>query len=338
MSRAREDEGSPALTLAGFRSPGVVVLLSLALAACGGEGGEASGEDGGEAEASAVTTRIENAGFRAPESVLHDTDADVYLVSNVNGEPTAEDDNGFVSRVSPDGSVDSLMWIDGAAGDFTLNAPKGMKILGDSLYVADIGCVRVFVRPTGAHSHDICFPEATFLNDLTVDENNIFYVTDTGTEETPGAIYRFAVDGDRAELAEGELLGGPNGIAFTPRGLLVVSSRSGEIYRIDAKGQRTPVAPASDRQLDGIVFRQDQSFYFSSWGDSAVYAVGTDGSVSRLVEDVVSPADMGYDAQRNRLLIPLLQQDAVLFAEVQPVASGGPQGDTAASGASSGGS
>ena len=42
---------------------------------------------------------------------------------------------------------------------------------GDTLYVADIDCVRRFVRTTGAPAGEICFPGATFLNDLATDAN-----------------------------------------------------------------------------------------------------------------------------------------------------------------------
>ena len=35
------------------------------------------------------------AGFVTPESVLHDTAQDIYFVSNINGSPTAKDNNGL---------------------------------------------------------------------------------------------------------------------------------------------------------------------------------------------------------------------------------------------------
>jgi len=38
-------------------------------------------------------------GFSESEAVRHDPQADVYLVANINGDPTGEDDNGFISRV-----------------------------------------------------------------------------------------------------------------------------------------------------------------------------------------------------------------------------------------------
>src|SRR5215831_227134 len=89
--------------------------------------------------------------FNAPESVLYDPQADIYLVSNINGTPLAKDNNGFISRVSPDsGKVVQLKWIAGGANGVTLNAPKGMGIVGDTLFVADIDVVRMFNRTTGA--------------------------------------------------------------------------------------------------------------------------------------------------------------------------------------------
>ena len=71
---------------------------------------------------------IADAGFSTPESVLHDAASDVYLVSNINGNPLDVDGNGSISRVSFDGTVAQLKWIEGGANGVTLNAPKGMAI------------------------------------------------------------------------------------------------------------------------------------------------------------------------------------------------------------------
>src|SRR5881296_227339 len=89
-------------------------------------------------------------GFLTPESVLHDTAQDVYFVSNINGSPTTKDNNGFISRVRPDGAVENLKFIEGGHGGVTLNAPKGLAIRGDTLWVADIDMVRSFDAKTGA--------------------------------------------------------------------------------------------------------------------------------------------------------------------------------------------
>ena len=44
-------------------------------------------------------------GFKAPESALLDEARGVLYVSNVNGNPTDKDGNGYISKLSPDGTV-----------------------------------------------------------------------------------------------------------------------------------------------------------------------------------------------------------------------------------------
>src|SRR5207245_6256953 len=125
------------------------------------------------------TTPTKLTGFQTPESVLYDPDQDVYFVSNINGQPTAADDNGFISRINPDTLQNDLKWIDAAKPDIILNAPKGMAILGDDLYVADLSVVRKFDRKTGKPKGEIPIPGSTFLNDVASDGKAV-YVSDTG--------------------------------------------------------------------------------------------------------------------------------------------------------------
>src|SRR6185503_17852593 len=97
-----------------------------------------------------ATKTLTIAGFSTPESVLHDSVQDIYLVSNINGSPTAKDNNGFISRVRPDGAIENLNFIEGGRAGVTLNAPKGLAVTGDTLWVADIDVVRAFNARTGA--------------------------------------------------------------------------------------------------------------------------------------------------------------------------------------------
>jgi SMP-30/Gluconolactonase/LRE-like region len=295
--------------------PTIVVILVVALSSCSGEGGAtASGSEG-------IT--ISDVGFSTPEAVLHDSVADVYLVSNIEGSPVEADGNGFISRVSPEGEVVDLRWIDGATEGVELNAPKGMEILGDSLYVADIDCVRIFVRTTGAPAGQICIRGAMFLNDIAVDDNGTLYVTDTGLAVGPdglgptenSAIFRFFPTGESTRIAAGEELGNPNGIAVGSRGVFVVTFGSGEVYQFSTNdGTRTHVL--DDPQLDGIAFTEDGGFLYSSWGASAVYEVTPTGQKVTAVEGVDAPASIGYDASRRRVLIPLFNLNEVWIRDV----------------------
>lgn len=300
----------------------IVAVWSL-FSGCGGGGEGGEGEQASGAESGDPVGSIRVAGFSTPESVLHDPIADVYLVSNINGDPLDKDGNGFISRVTPDGEVAALKWIDGDTEGVTLSAPKGMALLDGVLYVSDIDCIRGFDRETGDPAAEICVEGATFLNDIAVGPNGELFVSDTGMRagadgyEPSGsaAIHRMSPDGRQAPIIVGDQLGVPNGLAVGPRGLFMVSFGSGQIFQVGVDGSLTPVTGQSERQLDGIEFLADGSFLFSSWGDQGVFMVGTDGVQTQVVS-VEAPADIGYDAARNRVLIPLFMGDEILIVEL----------------------
>ncbi len=295
----------------------VAALAAASALACSGAGDEGA-EGAGGADAA---TAIDIAGFATPESVLHDPMGDVYLVSNINGSPVDKDGNGFISRLTPDGEVVALRWIDGTAEGVTLNAPKGMAIQGSSLFVADIDCVRMFDLTSGSPTGEVCVEGATFLNDVAPDDQGTLWVTDSGLRAGPGglvpsgtdALYRLSPDGRMATIGRGEWLGRPNGVAVGPRGVFVATFGTGEVFQVAVDGAHTRVMPASDRQLDGIEFLDDGGFMFSSWGDACVYRVSGDGSVERIVTGLDAPADIGYDRGRARVLIPLFNENRVLI-------------------------
>lgn len=294
--------------------------LAAVLVACGGSDQQADTGDS--------SLDLADVGFMTPESVLHDPVADVYFVSNINGTPLGEDDNGFISRVTPDGQVENLRWIDGANPAFLLNAPKGMAIRGDTLFVADIKCIRMFHRVTGEGAGVLCLDGVTFLNDVAVGPEGSIFVTDMGMQDdgagglTPSgtdAVYRYPMrEGlQGSTIAKSPDLGGPNGVAVGTRGIFVVTYRTGEIMALNANGDKTTVLPPSEsRQLDGIVFLPDGGFLFSNWADASVYRVGADGAVTKVVENVEAPADIGFDATRNRVLVPLFNQNRVVIRDI----------------------
>jgi len=304
-----------------LRSSTLAVTLAFALACAPAER---------ERALDAAPIEVANAGFATPESVLHDPAGDVYLVSNINGVPSDQDDNGFISRLGPDGAVLTLKWIDGASESVTLNAPKGLAIKGDTLYVADIDVVRLFDRSTGAPLGERAVPGATFLNDVAVGPDGTVYVTDTGIRITAegmqetgtDAVYRLTADGVLA-VAQGADLGHPNGIVVDSTGIVVVSFGSGAVYRIDpATGARTDLPTPPQGGLDGVVALSDGSFLVSSWTGSRVYRLAAGGATA-VGDSVASPADIGFDAGRGRILIPVFNENKVLIRSVQVAGDSG---------------
>jgi hypothetical protein len=56
-------------------------------------------------------------------------------------------------------------------------------------------------------------------------------------------------------------------------------------------------------QLDGVVHLADGTWLVSSWDGDCVYrGKGNDWNV--VLQGIDSPADIGYDSKRHRLLVP----------------------------------
>jgi sugar lactone lactonase YvrE len=263
---------------------------------------------------------IANAGFRTPESVLYDAGRDVYLVSNINGGPSEEDNNGFISMVSPDGQVKALHWIQAQKNGVTLHAPKGMAIHAGTLHVSDIRCVRRFQLSTGAPAGETCVDGATFLNDVVAAPDGTIYVSDTGIRIGAGgveptgtdAVYRITAAGEVQTLARGKDLANPNGLAWSKDGVLLVPFGGRQIWRFDSKGARTVVATLPAGQLDGLLRLDDGTLVISSWEAQALFRVTPKGEVSTLAEGIPSPADLGWDPKRRRVLVPVFTEDRVI--------------------------
>ncbi len=324
--------------LASTLTRSALLALSAVTFACAGDSGDttdsADARDSANATArgasgadSTEVTRVASvSGFNTPESVKYDADLDVYFVSNINGNPSAKDGNGYIARIRPDSAgtttvVDTL--VHGGRNGATLNGPKGLAIVGDTLWVADIDAVRGFNKRTGQPTRTVNFAsmQATFLNDIAVGPGDSIYITDTGIRFAPdgsmGApgkqrIFRFKGGGQATVALEGDSLGNPNGIAWDQsRSAFLIGQFSAPSVMTWTSGASSmqPLATGPG-QYDGIEVLGDQRVVVSSWTDTSVHVVN-DGKMTKLITGVPAPADIGYDSKRNRLLVPLFNGNAV---------------------------
>ena len=261
---------------------------------------------------------IENVGFLTPESVEYNSHEDVYLVTNINGHPLAKDGNGFISKLSPDGKVIELKWLDGAKPGTTLHAPKGASIINNLLYVTDINQIQIFSLPDGQQKKSITIAGSTFLNGITPGQGDFVYVTDSGLNAAfkptgTDAIYKVWGNGRYELVVKDEKMGAPNGLWDNGNGLQVVTFNSGRMIHITRSGKQKILPTPPSGGLDGLVKLDDGRFLFSSWGGSAIYALNEDNTYSLFADALDAPADLGVDSKRNRLLIPLFKQNAVVY-------------------------
>jgi hypothetical protein len=259
--------------------------------------------------------------FAHPESVLYDAVGDRYLVSNINGSPTDVDGNGYISELLPDGTIKTPKLIAGGEKGVKLDAPKGSAIVGKELWVADISFVRKFDLKTLAPKGDIVLPEATFANDIALAADGKVYVSDSAVKatakgfESNGGDQVLVIDksGKAKALAKSKDFGSPNGLAFGPKGLLVNTLTSNEVFGIGPKGEKVDVLKLPNGTLDGLLVLGD-SLIVSSWNGSAVYRGKLSGGATTfepIIQNVKGPADIGWDSKRSRILIPRFVDDMV---------------------------
>lgn len=270
-----------------------------------------------DANSMPASVQVKDVGLETPESIFHDTARDLYLVSNINGDPLAVDGNGFISQVTPDGKVKDLKWIDGAAENVTLNAPKGMTVAAEVLYVTDLDHIRMFDAANGVTKGALKIEGATFLNDLCTSDDGTVYVSDSGYSQGfkpsgTDAIYMLK-DGKAVPVVRSSALGNPNGLSHRDGKLWVVTFGSGDVYSLELTGKKVAQPKPSYGQLDGLSFTNNGQLVFSSWEAKAIYMGSIGGPFEAIVTGVEAPADIAIDKKRNRVLIPLFTRNELRF-------------------------
>jgi len=254
-----------------------------------------------------------DAGLQTPECALWDSEQDVYFVSNINGDPTAVDKNGFLSKIGPDGKIIDLKFVESGKKGAELNAPKGMAIAGNILYVADLDVVRKFDRKSGKPRGKIDIKGAVFLNALSVSpDGKVLYVSDSavkinGTFSGTGddAIYEIDLRKHSVKtLIKDKALHWPNGLLADSAGVWEVTMGSNELVHVNYKGEIASVTKLPKGSLDGIVKLADGSLLISSWEASAVYRGLPGGEFKEIISGVPSPAAIGLDSKRRAVVIP----------------------------------
>jgi sugar lactone lactonase YvrE len=302
-----------------------VAVCSLGiLVACGQE--RAKSTDSVAATASALPNPTE--GFKTPESVRYDPTLDAYFVSNIDGIPSVKDNNGFIARIDAANPATPTIIVQGGQGGAELNAPKGLALSGDTLWVTDIDVLRAFDKNTGATLATIAVPNSTFLNDVVVGPDGTIYVTDTGISFSdsgeishPGKDRIYAIKGGAVSVAlEGDsLLARPNGIAWdAANARFVIASFGGPLIIGWKPGETTVTTIATGPGgHDGIEVLADGRIVVSSWADSSINIVDA-GKVTRLAGSLDGPADIGIDTRRDRIAVPRFSAGRVDYVALPP--------------------
>ncbi|HEX8546017.1 MAG TPA: ATP/GTP-binding protein [Cytophagaceae bacterium] len=246
--------------------------------------------------------------FKIPESVVYDKAHKVFYVSNINGEADAKDGNGFISKVTLDGKIESIEWIKG------LDAPKGMDLYNGKLYIADNTKIIIVDVKKGAIVQQLEVKGAKFLNDVTVDDHGTVYISDYLGKK----IYK--LDGGIVSVFyENERLINPNGLLALKGEILMVDMGSGLLYRINYENKNAIIVADSLKGGDGIQEIGNGEYLISNWAGEINY-VNKKGDVRLLLDtknEKVNAADIEYLREQNLLLIPTFTVNSVLAYKLE---------------------
>lgn len=315
----------------------VVAVVSLSVS-CAQEkqGGSAAGATGGArsraagstdgAAAAKVTAVGATEGLQGPESVRYDPGIDAFFVSSINGHPARKDNNGWIGIVSADRMGRAEVFIAGGDDGVFLHAPKGMAIQGDTLWVADIDILRGFNKNDGEFVAAVGFwsKNVAMLNDVALGSDGALYITDTGFTFDESGQMKPAAGGSRVyrlagrtitEEVRGDMLAGANGIAFDAANTrFVLAPLNGKEVQSWRPGALPEPLASGPGMYDGVEIVNGR-IYVTSWADSAVHVV-EGGRMRKLITNLPSPADIGYDTKRGVLAVPRLNDGRVDYFKV----------------------
>ncbi len=242
-----------------------------------------------------------------PESVLYVAakKAPYLFVSLIDGQGDAVDGKGGIAKLATDGSVIDKDWLTG------LNAPKGMAIYKNRLYVADITELVVINIKKQRVIKKIPIEGSVFLNDVTVNSSGVVFVSDTRTNK----VHR--VMDDVASLYLDNVTSA-NGLKAFGSNLIVGAGK--ELLLFDADKKRLVLAEGFAQGIDGIEMTAKRGEFIVSCWPGLVYYVYSDGKIEVLIdsqEQKINTADIGYDPNTNQVFVPNFFKNSVTAYQLQ---------------------
>jgi hypothetical protein len=257
--------------------------------------------------------------FASPESAYYHAGSNAIFVSSINGQILEKDGNGYISRLSPDGKMVNAKWVTG------LNAPKGIRSLGNTLWVTDIDEVVAIEIATAQVTARVKVEGAQFLNDLATALDGTVYASDSGLARIyavkDGKSSVFVEGADQVDVPNGLLVDGTRLILGT---IGVSGARgarpgrgagpppSGHLYAFDLKTrQRTQLTMDPVGGIDGIEPDGRGGLLITDVIGARLLRVAASGQTRVLAKFSGGGADFGYIGSKQIAVVPFLAANSV---------------------------
>jgi sugar lactone lactonase YvrE len=254
--------------------------------------------------------------FKIPESVLYDPKREILYVSSFSRIGQGSANTGFISKLTLDGRIDELKWID------ELDGPCGMGIYEDRLYVVECSGNLVEIDiDAGKIAKRVPVPGAEFLNDLAIDRAGTIYMSNSSRVPAATDIHRFRA-GKCEVWKDGTDLHRANGLFVHDNRLIVGNTGDGCWKRVELdSGHVSDIACLGAGINDGIRVDSDGNYLLSHW-EGQLYRVSPSGEVVELLDTMAAGlncADFEFVRNRDLLVVPtFLGNNVVAYTLASP--------------------
>ncbi|MCU0449229.1 MAG: ATP-binding protein [Bernardetiaceae bacterium] len=242
------------------------------------------------------------------EAVIFDPEREILYVSCIAGAPDGKDGRGYIAKVDLAGQIQDPQWVKG------LNAPKGLGIVGDKLFVTDIDQLVEIDIAQGKILKKYPVAGAQFLNDVATSSTAVYF-----TDSNLSKIHQLTLaDGKVGQVLADTVLGGCNGLYLADSTTLyVVGFDNGKLQKLDlATKQLTPVAEGI-KAGDGLALHEPGEFFASSWtGQVRLVKNGQATLLLDTEKDKSNAADIWFVRDRHLLFVPTFFKNTLAAYEV----------------------
>ena len=257
-------------------------------------------------------------GFESPESIAQGKDS--YFVSNIGQklEPLTQDADGRIDILDTAGFVASRDIFPST----DLHAPKGLAVVGNNLWIADIdrlvgcnintrSCKQVIdLKPFGVR----------FANDVAKETNTTLLVSATHQ----GALYRVNIVSHEITLLATDITGA-NGIFVEGNKAIIVglgnNTKKGKIFAIDLKTATKEILVTNRGHFDGVARDKKKQLILSDWSSlekpvlgRLVYANKNRPLRYSSQLELFGPADFVINDTFDKIILPVtINNQVVVF-------------------------